>query len=76
MFINEKLYKLKISDASLCTICENETETLAHLFAECNKVTKIWKEVTEKLLQPLGVKSLLKTKKLFWALIQQLIKTK
>ena len=75
LYTNEKLYKVKISDTSLCTFCKNEIETLAHLFAECNKVTKIWKEVTEKLLQPFGVKSLSK-KKLFWVLIQQLIKTK
>ena len=60
MYTNEKLYKVKISDTSLCTFCKNETETLAHLFADCNKVTKIWKEVTEKLLQPFGVKSLSK----------------
>ena len=60
LYTNEKLHKVKISDTALCTFCKNETETLFHLFAECNKVTKIWKEVTENLLQPFGVKTLSK----------------
>ena len=32
-----------------------------HLFVECNKVTNVWKEVIDKLLQPFGVTNLTKS---------------
>ena len=39
----------------------NEIETLQHLFVECIKVTNIWQEVIDKLLQPFGVTNLTKS---------------
>ena len=44
----------------MCTFCNDEIETLVHLFIECNKVANIWQEVIENLLQPFGVSSLTK----------------
>ena len=44
----------------MCTFCDDEIETLVHLFIECNKVANIWQEVIENLLQPFGVSSLSK----------------
>ena len=61
LYTNEKLHKVKLSDTPLCTFCNNEIETLVHLFVECNKVTNVWKEVIDKLLQPFGVTNLTKS---------------
>ena len=60
MYTNEKLHKVKLSDTPMCTFCNNEIETLLHLFIECNKVVNIWQKVIENLLQPFGVSSLTK----------------
>ncbi len=35
----ERLYKLKMSESDLCTFCDEEIETIEHLFLEC-EVTK------------------------------------
>ena len=39
---NSFLKKAKISNNDLCRICHEQTETLAHLFFECNKVFDLW----------------------------------
>ena len=61
LYTNEKLHNVKLSDTPLCTFCNNEIETLVHLFVECNKVTNVWQEVIDKLLQPFGVTNLTKS---------------
>ena len=35
-FLNEFLYKINKSDTDLCRFCENEVETCAHVFCECD----------------------------------------
>ena len=54
------MHKVKLSDTPMCTFCNDEIETLSHLFIECNKVANIWQKVIENLLQPFGVSSLSK----------------
>ena len=61
LYTNEKLHKIKLSDSPLCTFCNNETETLEHLFADCNEVASVWQEVIEYLLQPFGMTNLTKS---------------
>ncbi len=36
---NEKLYKWKLKDKELCSFCQEEIETIEHIFLEC-EVTK------------------------------------
>ena len=36
------LQKIKISNTDLCRICGTQSETLVHLFSECNKVCELW----------------------------------
>ena len=45
IFTNDKLFAFKIVDSPVCTFCENEDESLEHLFYFCNVTTLFWKEV-------------------------------
>ena len=45
VILNEKLYKWGKVDSPLCTICQKETETVNHIFLECQIVQKLWKSV-------------------------------
>ena len=45
------MYKIGQRVDNLCNFCKKEAETIEHLFAECNEVTKIWSK-----LQKLGQK--------------------
>ena len=65
LYTDEKLHKVKLSDTQMCTFCNDEIETLLHLFIECNMVTNIWQKVIENLLQPFGVSSLTKEQIVF-----------
>lgn len=52
-FINDNLvnnywlHKWKISDTNKCTFCNKETETLNHLFWQCEKVQFLWKKIND-----------------------------
>ena len=35
LYLNEKLFKFKIVDSPLCSLCETENESMLHLFCEC-----------------------------------------
>ncbi|XP_074266945.1 uncharacterized protein LOC141590239 [Silene latifolia] len=41
----EKLYKHRISDSDLCILCEEETESHAHLFTSCQFSKQILSEL-------------------------------
>ena len=45
IFTNDKLFAFKIVDFPVRTFCENEDESLEHLFYFCNVTTLFWKEV-------------------------------
>jgi hypothetical protein len=60
LYTNEKLHKIKISESPLCSLCNDEIETLTHIFVDCCKVQVIWEKVIEHLLQPFGVTILTK----------------
>ncbi len=35
LFLNERLYKLKYAESPMCSFCKINSETIAHLFSEC-----------------------------------------
>ena len=44
-YTNQKLYRDKLSDTPLCHFCNQETETLLHIFVECRYVVELWRFV-------------------------------
>ena len=58
LYTNEKLHKIGYSDTSSCTFCKKNTQTLLHLFVECENIRPLWKQITDELLQPYGIKRL------------------
>ena len=42
VFTNEKLFRLKMTDLPLCTFCNQETESLEHLFFYCDVTMTFW----------------------------------
>ena len=58
LYTNEKLHKIGYSDTALCTFCKKETETLLHLFVQCESISPLWKKITDNLLQPYGIETL------------------
>ena len=47
---NKQLFKWKIKDNPLCTFCQEEEETILHLFVDCSKVKHLWDQI-KKLLE-------------------------
>ena len=58
LYTNEKLYKIGYSDTPICTFCKKETETLLHLFVDCEIIMPLWKQIIDELLQPYGIDTL------------------
>ena len=48
---NNYLYKIGISLTDSCTFCEQTTETLIHLFWECEFVQEFWQDIQYWLIQ-------------------------
>ena len=42
----------------MCTFCKKNTEKLLHLFVDCENIRPLWKQITDELLQPYGIKTL------------------
>lgn len=42
---NSFLYKINYVDSDKCTFCNNEVETLEHLFYDCYKVYELWESI-------------------------------
>jgi len=54
LYTNEKLYKIGKVESPLCCMCNMQTETLVHLFVECEKINTFWRKTSE-LLHPYGI---------------------
>ena len=37
---------MKIANSPICTFCNNERETIIHLFCNCNIVENLWNEIS------------------------------
>ena len=48
---NDYLFKIGISLTDICTFCEQNTETLIHLFWNCEFVQTVWQNVQHWLIQ-------------------------
>ena len=44
------LFEIKLRDSSLCSFCQNETESLMHLFVTCPIVSQFWNDIQEWIL--------------------------
>ena len=40
--IKSKLHKMKIKDDAICRLCNNQDETLIHVFTQCLKISPLW----------------------------------
>ena len=45
VYTKVQLLKFRFVENNLCSFCQKEAETYAHLFLECEKIKKIWKEI-------------------------------
>ena len=42
---NEYLYKLKLTSSNLCRLCNQDSESIEHLFLHCNNVIILWNNI-------------------------------
>ena len=52
---NQYLPRVKISNNSMCILCEQAEQTTCHLFSECNPVQYFWNEIRELIKNKLGI---------------------
>ena len=45
LYLNNSLYKMKLSDTPLCPYCQEAKETISHLFYECRETKKLWNNI-------------------------------
>ena len=43
LFLNKKLFIMKLVDSPLCRLCKNHDETPIHLFCDCKVTKELWK---------------------------------
>lgn len=67
---NHLLLKMKLSDTEKCTFCNEEKETIQHLFFDCTVVSNLWKTFESDLKTKCGLlqTNLLKSDILFGSL--------
>ena len=49
LYTNDRLYKYKMIDSPLCSLCNLEVETVHHLFIHCPRIHNFWTWLTSKL---------------------------
>ena len=54
LFTNDILFKIKIKDSDICTMCNLEVGSNYHMLLTCSKVTTLWQEV-ENWIRSLGM---------------------
>jgi len=52
---NKKLFQWNLAESELCHFCNNNIETIEHMFVECAEVKQLWSGVVKKLEQYLIV---------------------
>ena len=52
---NEYLVRVKISNYSICNLCEQTEQTICHLFSECNPVQSFWNQIREWIKSKIGI---------------------
>ena len=46
LYLNLPLFRMGISESSLCSYCQEHDETIQHLFYNCNISNTLWSELT------------------------------
>ena len=44
LYLNQRLYHMKLVASPLCSLCKREVETIPHLFLRCEFSTRLWAE--------------------------------
>ena len=44
LYLNQRLYHMKLVASPLCSLCKSEVETISHLFFRCEFSTRLWAE--------------------------------
>ena len=58
LYLNNALFKCNLSDSPLCSYCEQEPETVQHLFYKCQLSKKLWHEIQNFFISKLSLPSL------------------
>ena len=45
--VREKLYKWKITDTKVCSYCNEEEESVIHLFSECHAAKVLYRKIRQ-----------------------------
>ena len=45
LYLNKRLFRCKLAESPLCSMCGVEDETVIRLFSECRYSTKLWEEL-------------------------------
>ena len=54
LYTNDLLYKIKYVSSPLCSLCQQTTKTMSHIFLDCIFSKSFWNEVMEKILKKLS----------------------
>ena len=46
LYLNERLYKIKVVESPLCSLCEKQNESVIHLFCTCILTQSLWQQLT------------------------------
>ena len=46
LYLNNRLHKFDYIESLLCSLCNSETETMAHLFCHCSKILQLWSSLS------------------------------
>ena len=58
LYLNNRLYKMTITESPLCSLCGNDTETILHLFCHCSITQNLWKQMQNWLSDILDIPEL------------------
>ena len=45
LYLNKRIFRCKLAESPLCSMCGVEDEAVIHLSAECSYYTKLWEEL-------------------------------
>ena len=58
LYLNNRLYKITITESPLCSLCGNDTETILHLFVHCSITQNLWMQMQNWLSNILDIPEL------------------
>ena len=58
LYLNKHLYIFTLSDTKLCSFCNQQDETVIHLFANCSKSKTLWNSLKEFFKDTINLPSL------------------